>query len=146
MSAWAAVMLTAGGLFAGCAASIAWTRVPIWRRMTVPEFVDDFGETLRRTDRIQPALLVAAVAAAVGVAIAEDGSAAILAAIGATGYVLVLAASATVLVPLQRRIIATPVEQSAAIRAMRGRWFRGNLGRSVLAATAFVVMVAAATV
>jgi hypothetical protein len=30
---WAAIMLIAGGLFAGGSATFAWSRVPIWRRM-----------------------------------------------------------------------------------------------------------------
>jgi hypothetical protein len=68
MSAWASLMLIAGGLFAGGAATFAWSRVPIWRRMPVQEFIGDFEETLRRTDKVQPALLVAAIGAAAGYA------------------------------------------------------------------------------
>ena len=55
MSTWASLMLIAGGLFAGGAATFAWSRVPIWRRMPVQEFIGDFEETLRRTDKVQPA-------------------------------------------------------------------------------------------
>jgi hypothetical protein len=146
MNAWATVMLVAGGLFAGGAASVAWSRVPIWRQMALPEFVGDFAQTLRRTDMIQPALLVTAVISAAAVAVTHDGDAAMLAALGAAGLVLVLGASAAFLVPLQRRLIATPLEQPDAIEAMRRRWFRANLGRSVVSTIAFAVMVAGATV
>jgi hypothetical protein len=52
MSAWASPMLIAGGLFAGGAATFAWSRVPIWRRMPVQEFIGDFEQTLRRTDKV----------------------------------------------------------------------------------------------
>jgi hypothetical protein len=66
MIIWASLMLIAGGLFAGGAATFAWSRVPIWRRMPVHEFIGDFEETLRRTDKVQPALLVAAIVSAGG--------------------------------------------------------------------------------
>jgi hypothetical protein len=49
MSTWASLMLIAGGLFAGGAATFAWSRVPIWRRMALQEFIGDFKPTLRRT-------------------------------------------------------------------------------------------------
>ena len=94
MSAWASLMLIAGGLFAGGAATFAWSRVTIWRRMPVQEFVGDFEETLRR---------------------------------------------------LERRIVATPPAEAKAIYEMRARWFRGHLGRSMLATASFVAVAVAAT-
>jgi hypothetical protein len=86
-------MLIAGGLFAGGAATFAWSRVPIWRRMPVQKFIGDFEETLRRTDKVQPALLVAAIVSAAGFALTSDGSARVLALVGAAGFVVTLAAS-----------------------------------------------------
>ncbi len=124
MSVWASFMLIAGGLFAGGAATFAWSRVPIWRRMPVQKFIDDFEVTLRLTDKVQPALLVAAIASAVGFA---------------------LAASIVILVPLQRRIVATPPAEAKAIYKMRARWFRGHLGRSMFATASFVAVAVAAT-
>ena len=106
MSAWASLMLIAGGLFAGGATTFAWSRVPIWRRMPVQKFIDDFEETLRRTDKVQP-VLVAAIASAAGFALASDGSARVLALVGGAGFVATLATSIMILVPLQRRIVAT---------------------------------------
>jgi hypothetical protein len=145
MSAWASLMLIAGGLFAGGAATFAWSRVPIWQRMPVQEFVGDFEETLRRTDKVQPALLVAAIVSAAGFALAADGSARVLALVGAAGFVATLAASIALLVPLQRRIVATPPAEAQAIYEMRVRWFRGHLGRSMLAVASFVAVAAATT-
>ena len=75
MSTWASLMLIAGGLFAGGTATFAWSRVPIWRRMPAQEFIGDFEETLRRTDKVQPALLVAAIVSAAGFALTADGTA-----------------------------------------------------------------------
>ena len=145
MSTWASLMLIAGGLFAGGAATFAWSRVPIWRRMPVQEFVGDFEPTLRRTDKVQPALLVAAIVSAAGFALTAEGSARVLASVGAAGFVVTLAASLALLVPLQRRIVATPPAEAKAIDKMRARWFRGHLGRSMLAVASFVALAVAAT-
>ena len=145
MSTWASLMLIAGGLFAGGAATFAWSRVPIWRRMEVQGFIVDFEETLRRTDKVQPALLVVAIVSAGGFALSADGSARVLASVGTAGFVVTLAASLVFLVPLQRRIVATPPAEAGAIEKMRARWFRGNLGRSMLAVASFVAVAVAAT-
>jgi anthrone oxygenase-like protein len=143
---WAAVMLLAGGLFAGGAATFAWSRVPIWRRMAVPQFLRDFEATIRWTDKVQPALLLVGAATAVAFAITAEGAARVFAAVGAAGFVLVLIASLAVLVPLQRRIIATSPDEADAVEAMRMRWFSGNLGRSILSVTSFALMVVAAVI
>jgi hypothetical protein len=124
---WAAIMLPAGGLFAGGAATFAWSRVPIWRRMPLPEFVPDFEETIRRTDVVQPALAVVAAVSGVAFAVTADGWGRLLAVLGAAGFIIVLLASLAVMVPLQRRIIATPVADVDNVEAMRLRWFGGNL-------------------
>jgi hypothetical protein len=145
MSVWAIIMLIAGGLFAGGAASFAWSRVPIWRRMPVQGFIGDFQETLRRTDQVQPALLVVAIVSSAEFALTADGSARVLASVGAVGFVASLAASVAILVPLQRRIVATPPAEAEAIDEMRARWFRGNLGRSMLGVASLVAVAVAAT-
>ena len=145
MSAWASLMLIAGGLFAGGAATFAWSRVPIWRRMPVQEFIGDFEQTIRRTDKVQPALLVATIVSAAGFALTASDSARVLASVGAAGFFVTLAASIAVLVPLQRRIVATPPAEAKAIDEMRARWFRGHLGRSMLAVASFVAVAVAAT-
>jgi hypothetical protein len=137
MSTWASLMLIAGGLFAGGAATFAWSRVPIWRRMPVQGFIGDFEETLRRTDKVQPALLVAAIVSTAAFALTAEGSARVLAAVGAVGFVVTLGASLAFLV--------TPPAEAEAIEEMRTRWFRGNLGRSMLAAASFVAVAVAAT-
>jgi anthrone oxygenase-like protein len=145
MSAWASVMVIAGGLFAGGAATFTWSRVPIWRRMPVQEFIGDFEQTLRRTDKVQPALLVVAIVSAAGFARTADGVARVLALVGAAGFVVTLAASLAILVPLQRRIVSTNPAEAKAIGEMRARWFSGHLGRSMLAVASFVAVAVAAT-
>ena len=143
MSGWAAIMVIAGGLFAGGAATFAWSRVPIWRRMPEPAFIDDFSETLSRTDKVQPALLVVAIAASVAFAVDADGTARVLAILGGAGFLAVLAASVAILVPLQRRIIARADPE--ALEEMRQRWFRGHIGRASLSVLAFVATAIAAS-
>ena len=145
MSAWASIMLISGGLFAGGAATFAWSRVPIWRRMPAQEFIGDFEETLRQTDKVQPALLVAAIVSAAGFVLTADGSARVLASLGAAGFIATLAASLAILVPLQRRIVATKSAEAGRIDKMRARWFSGNLGRSMLAVASFGAVAVAST-
>ena len=143
MNLWAALMLAAGGIFAGGAATFAWSRVPIWRRMATPDFVGDFGETIRWTDKVQPALLVLAIAGTAAYAIGSDGAARLVAFLAAAAFVLTLVGSVAFMVPLQRRIISAPLSETAAIDHMRYRWFSGNLGRSVLATVAYLLAVTA---
>ena len=144
MNPWSFLMVVAAGLFAGGAATFAWSRVPIWRRMALPQFVSDFSQTLHWTDKVQPALLVTAIASAIAFAVSNAGPGTLVAALGAAALVVTLLASMAILVPLQRRIIASPLERPEPIEEMRLRWFRGNLGRSVIAAVAFALLTVAA--
>jgi len=57
-----------------------------------------------------------------------------------------LIASGAVLVPLQRRMIASSEEQAEAIEAMRQRWFTGHLGRSALSMASFTLAAIAVVV
>ena len=143
MSIWSIIMVSAGGLFAGGAATFAWSRVPIWRTMPTAAFVDDFARTISRTDKVQPTLLIVAIVASAGVAATHAGLSRVLALVGAVGFLVVLIASLAVLVPLQRRIISSP--DSEALGEMRERWFGGNLGRSTLSVIAFVATAVAAS-
>ncbi len=146
MEIWAPLMVVSGGLFAGGAATFSWSPVPIWRSMPLAEFGQDFSATIRRTDKVQPALLVAAIASGVGfVLTVDEGSARILSWMGVAGFTATLVASVAVLVPLQRRIIAAAPGQGAAVEEMRSRWFRGHLGRSVLSTLSFLGFALAAT-
>jgi hypothetical protein len=146
MDVWAALMLISGGAFAGGAASFSWSRVPIWRAMEPRSFRDDFSATISRTDKVQPALLVVAILSTIAFAVAADSSASGFAWIGAAGFIVTLGASVAVLVPLQRRIIVDGGARRPDFEAMRARWFRGHLGRSVLSMASFASTVLAVTV
>jgi hypothetical protein len=145
MDFWAALMLISAGAFAGGAGSFSWSRVPIWRTMELGPFRDDFSATIRRTDKVQPALLVVAILSTTVFAVAADSSATAFAWVGAAGFIVTLVASVAVLVPLQRQIIRGAVAQRSDFEAMRARWFQGHLGRSVLSMASFVSTVLAVT-
>jgi Domain of unknown function (DUF1772) len=131
---WAIAMLIGGGLFAGGVVSIAWERIPAWRRADLPDFQAAFAHTLRRVDRLQPALLVVSLISTIGFAFTEDGAARISAVLAAGGYLIVLFGSAAWLVPLQRRLVASRPEQpSPELENLRARWLRGHLVRTVVA-------------
>jgi hypothetical protein len=66
-------MLIAGGLFASAVVSIAWERIPAWRADDLSDFQTAFAHTLRRVDRLQPALLIVSLASTICFALSEDG-------------------------------------------------------------------------
>jgi hypothetical protein len=143
MNVWAALVLIAGGVFAGSVVAFAWDRVSAWKTMPTAQFMGDFGHTINRADKIQPALLVVAIAGALGYAASTEASARVLALVGAAGFLIVMVASLGILVPLQRRILRTPLETEEAILTMRQRWFPGHIGRTVLSVISFALVVAA---
>jgi hypothetical protein len=80
---WAIPMLVGGGLFAGGVVSIAWERIPTWRAIDLPNFQTAFAHTLRRVDRLQPALLAVCLISTTGFALSEGGAARIFAVLAA---------------------------------------------------------------
>jgi len=146
MNVWATLMLVSSGLFSGGITVFAWERVPVWRDQTLQRYKAEFATTIRVADRVQPALLIASIVTTVGFALTASGAARTLAVIGLAGFLVTLVASAAVLVPLQRRIIASSQGQATLLEAMRRRWFRGHLGRSALGVASFVLVAIAVSV
>jgi hypothetical protein len=144
---WAVPMLITGGLFVGGVASIAWERVPAWRATDLADFQAGFAHTLRRVDRLQPALLVGCLGSTIGFASSTGGAARTLAALAAGGLLVVLAGSVAWLVPIQRRLVASgPAPPSSDIEALRARWLGGHLARTAVALACFALAVAATAV
>src|SRR4029453_7746033 len=142
---WAVAMLLSGGLFAGGVSSIAWERIPAWRATDLSQFRAGFAHTLRRVDRLQPALLVVCVGSAVGFASSVGGAARALAMLAAGGLLLVLVGSVAVLVPIQRRLVASGPAPSAGALEQRGtRWLGCALVRPAVALVCFAFAVVAA--
>lgn len=118
---WAITMLISGGLFAGGVVWIAWERVPAWRAAELPEFLTTFAHTLRRVDRLQPALLVIFMVSTVGFALSDDGPSRAPALSAAGAGLIIMVGSVAWLVPLQKRMVAfdanhaPPEEPSCAL-------------------------------
>jgi hypothetical protein len=104
----------------------------------------DFADSIRRADRVQPALLVVTLAAAIAFWVNATGSGRTLALGGIGGLVLTLVGSGAILVPLQRRIIRAPVANSR-VEVLRRLWSAGHLARTAVALASFVLLTLAAT-
>lgn len=140
---WAGVTIVSGGLFVGGVLYIAWERVPAWRAASPTEFRSAFTYTLRRVDKLQPALLSVLLVSTVGFGIAAEGLAGTLAWVAAAGFLSILVGSVAVLVPLQRRLSSAAV---ADVERLRTLWFRGHLIRTLSALALFGVAAVAMTV
>jgi Domain of unknown function (DUF1772) len=144
---WAVPMLLSGGLFAGGVAVIAWERVPAWWASDLVDFPTGFAYTLRRVDRIQPALLVVCLGSTIGFASSAGGAARTLAMLAAGGLLVVLAGSVAWLVPIQRRLVASRSEPpSADLERLRARWLGGHLVRTAAALAVFILAAVATLV
>lgn len=142
---WAVSMLISGGLFAGGVVSIAWERVPAWRVTELPDFRVAFAHTLRRVDRLQPALLVICLVSTIGFALSADTGGRPAAFAAAAGFVAILVGSVAVLVPVQKRLVSPDADlPSPEAERLRRLWFRGHVARTVVALVALVLAVVAA--
>jgi uncharacterized membrane protein len=144
MSEWLAIpMLLAGGLFAGGVVVIAWERVPAWLEADVSEFRMAFAYTLRRVDRLQPALLVVCLVSTIGFVMSADGAARSSALFAAAGFLIVLFGSVALLIPIQRRLVAPRAQQPSEIERLRSRWVRGHLIRTLISLAALTLAIIA---
>jgi hypothetical protein len=142
---WTASMLLSAGLFAGGVVSIAWERVPAWRAAELPDFRVAFAHTLRRVDRLQPALVAVCLVSTVGFALGADGRARLSAIFAAAAFLAVLVGSGAFLVPVQRRLVRAGPELSTADgERLRRAWLRGHVARTVVALAALALTVVAA--
>lgn len=144
---WAVPMLISGGLLVGGLVAIAWERIPAWRASNLLDFQTGFAHTLRRMDRLQPALLVVCLGSTIGFASSAGGAARTLAALAGGGLLVVLVGSVALLVPTQRRLVASgPAPPPAAAEVLRARWLGGHLVRTAVALGCFALAVAATVV
>jgi hypothetical protein len=144
---WAISMLLSGGLFVGGVTVIAWERVPAWRATDLVDFRTGFAHTLRRVDRLQPALLVVCLGSTIGFASSAGGAARTLAALAAGGLLVVLVGSVAWLVPIQRHLVASgSAPPPADVEALRAQWLGGHLVRTAVALACFALAVVATVV
>jgi len=141
----ASPMLLSGGLFAGGVVTIAWERVPAWRQSDPQDFRTTFGHSIRRMDRVQPALLTICLLSTIGFTLGAEGAARAVAVLAATGFLMVLVGSAAWLLPLQRRLAAPGADPSwPEVERLRSRWLLGHLIRTVVTVAALIFAVVAA--
>jgi hypothetical protein len=139
-------MLGAGGLFTGGVVWYAWERVWIWRRLPLPAYAVDFRRSVRRADPALPILLVICATAAGAFASLTGGAGRTLALAGIALLAVILISSVILAEPINsefRRRAEGVVPPDAA--ALRRRWRRFHLARTVLAVTAFAFCVTAAS-
>jgi hypothetical protein len=142
---WEILMLSSGGLFVGGVLSIARERVPAWREADFRDFRTAFAHTLRRVDRLQPALLVICLVSTIGFAFSAAGTARTLAQLAGVGFLIILVGSAAWLIPIQRRLVAPGAERlSPELEKLRAEWLRGHLIRTYTALASLTLAVVAA--
>ncbi len=83
---WSIVTLISGAPFAAGVLPIAWERAPAWRAADSARFRVEFAHTLRRVDRLQPALLLVCLVSSVGFAVSTGGTARALAGLAASCF------------------------------------------------------------
>jgi hypothetical protein len=140
---WTVAMLVSGGVFVGGVVSIAWERIPAWRDTPFREFRGAFAHTLRRVDKLQPALLSVLLASTVGFAITAEGVARTMGWVAAAGFLAILIGSVAWLVPIQRRLSSGSAVDAERLRT---RWLRGHITRTVTALAFFVLAAVATTI
>ncbi len=147
MLIWTVLMLLSGALFTGGAVWYAWDRSVVWRTLSLAEFAPDFRRSIHRGDPAQPILLVAWLASTVGFGVVAGGTARLLAFAAAALLAVILPLALLLLVPVQRAFDRQPEGQLPdGAGAMRERWLRGHLGRTLMAATAFALIAFAVAV
>jgi hypothetical protein len=142
---WAFLMLITGGLFTGGVVAIAWERIPAWRESESAAFRPAFAHTVRRMDRLQPALLLACLISTIAFAIVAGGTNRTFAVVAAAGFLLILAGSGAWLIPVQKRLVASGADvPSPELERLKRQWLRGHLIRTFVALAALTFAAAAA--
>lgn len=140
----AAIMLISSGLAVSGVFSIAWERAPAWRAEDSETFRRGITHTLRRVDKLQPALFVLCLVSSVAFAIVAAGRSTVLSALAAACTVAVLAISGLREVPIQQKLMDPDLRLGDRdVAQMRVRWLGGHQVRTGFALAAFALLVAA---
>jgi hypothetical protein len=144
---WSIAMLISGALFIAGVFPITWERAPAWRAADQATFRTELAYTLRRVDRLQPALLIVCLASSIGFAVAASGTTRTLAALAAACILAVLVGSGVRQVPIQRQLTDARSDLTAAdVDHLRARWLAGNLVRTIVALAAFALLAIAVSI
>lgn len=141
--------LVISGFFTGSVTTLAWNRLKAWKHMSNEQFKEDFAETIRVADKLQPILLVIAFSLTLWFATSTSGTARVLAILAAIFQAGIMVSSLLLLVPLQRRLIALHEQgtaDSTTLKNMRHKWCNGHQGRSVLSVVMLLTITIAAII
>ncbi len=109
--------------------------------MSWPQFQPDFARWIRKADRLQPRPPGGVLGVDDRIRSSSCGDAWALSVAAADGFLLTIAGSSAILVPLQRRLVQGTGTQA---EVMRRRWDRGHLARTVIALTSLALLAVAA--
>src|SRR3990167_6913911 len=135
------IMIISSGLFTGGVLTITWGRLSVWKKMNPQSFKEDFGRTIRITDKLQPILLVSTILSAAIFSFTQDGIEQVLIWVATGCFALTFIASIIVLVPLQKHIL----NSTQSPMHMYANWQQGHMGRTVLSLLSFSLSILATT-
>ncbi|MFD1538966.1 DUF1772 domain-containing protein [Nonomuraea guangzhouensis] len=140
-----AALLVLSGIWTGAITTIAWERIPVWRRLDpVPRAVD-FRRSLHRMDPTMPIIAVIVIGLGVTHALGHEGLARTLAWIAVGGIALVVVGSILLLEPINSRFRRLPEGAPPPDAAdLHVRWSWLHLGRTVVAVVSLTLFVLAA--
>jgi hypothetical protein len=141
-----AVMLIPGAVWAGIIVCYAVERINLWARMPLDQFAVDFRRSVHRVDPLQPILLVVTGAGTVWFGLAARGHASTFAWLGLAGLAVVMVSSIAIAEPMNTRFRRLHEgEVPAGADAMRARWARFHIARTVVTVATLVFLVLATT-
>ncbi|WP_020415658.1 DUF1772 domain-containing protein [Amycolatopsis sp. ATCC 39116] len=137
-------LLTICGIWTGAVTTIAWERIPVWRRLDLVSRAVDFRRSLKRMDPTMPIVAVVILALGGMYALRHDGAARVLTWLGFAGVALIVVGSIVLLEPINskfRRLPeGTPPEHAATLFV---RWSWLHIVRAGVAIASLALFVAA---
>jgi hypothetical protein len=134
------LMVVASGFFAAGTIAAA-VRIRACLGMNLTDFKRDFARTIGIADKVQPALVIVSLIVIVSFVVTSGDPGERYALGAGVVFLAILVASVAILVPLQKKIIRT-TESREATEALRMRWMKGHLGRTMAAIVAFALAIA----
>ena len=142
----AVLMLLFGGVAAGVMTGIAVNRLPVWNRMSIPDYATDFRRTVKHVDPMVPIFVALAAVGAGLFASQASGAASTLSWISLACQVVIIGASIVFGEPVnsrfRRRPEGDPPETASEDRVF---WRRFHRGRTAVSIIAFVLAILSVT-
>lgn len=140
------VLLLLQGVWTGAIATIAWERIPAWRRLSPAAFADDFRDTLRRMDPTMPIIAIAILVIGLLYARDQEGTVATLAWCGLGGVASIIVGSLCLMEPINLTFRRLPAGASPPdATALHARWVLLHRLRLTIAIVSFALVASAIT-